>query len=370
MDLNDLNPNQQKKVQEMVDANAFKQKVLQHILESENIQKYLNQFSDSSRESFVQSYCNLKCSWYEYGPIWEKHNESDDLRWLNLAKDQIEAILQKKLFDAQCKWRAELITLPGVEICYDFHTISADIFNCSFIEPITKDEIDLYVNFLNNNEYALNEDAIYLLWQDYNQIKQSYNGEDAFGEIPEWYEYHNNHTGNTILLQLPDIRGEKEGFYLRAARDEHSKHHSQTEHVKLKPSISTYDEEQVAEFVNLFEDKETKRWYKAYSARFGGGSICIDDPVEEYVDELVSINEPIPVESHYDLKEAIQIAMKNFRRKKVAETLPIAYEQYLMNLELGIGYDKKEDEFSFRNFFAQEILKGRVLKGEPEDFNF
>jgi hypothetical protein len=82
--------------------------------------------------------------------------------------------------------------------------------------------------------------------------------------------------------------------------------------------------------------------------------------------------EPVPIQAHSDWKTAIKNAARTYERKKVAEALPQAWEQYRMNIDLGIGFpvtDPKTENWIV-NMFKETILRGRVLNGEPEDLMF
>ena len=80
-------------------------------------------------------------------------------------------IQQKKLFDKQCQWRAETFTHPAIETTSDFNYWEKNILNCPFIDPITEEDVALYIEFL--QEY-LGEDLTFLgRWQDYNSYNSS-----------------------------------------------------------------------------------------------------------------------------------------------------------------------------------------------------
>jgi hypothetical protein len=288
--------------------------------------------------------------------------------WLNEANEHLENILQKKLFDLQCLWRAEKIQLPTVEICFDFEMWSREIMNCPFLEPISQDDINLYTQFILTDEDALDISGKYDC-QDYDKILEAYLQDEEYGA---WYEFHNNQTGNTSLLLLPNLRGEKEEFYYKLAREELSQLDSPLKSVfDGKPYLWFSDNEQLAEFVAKFEDKETKRWYAAYAERNKKDDSWEAEQLERDVEYLLSIEEPIPVEAHHDIKEAVSKAVNLYRRKKLAEALPVAYEQYLMNLELGISYTVEKNQYiEIRPNILKRLLRGRVLNGEPEDLDF
>ena len=73
--------------------------------------------------------------------------------------ERLKEILQKKLFDMQCLWRAEKIIIPEINVSSDFRYWEANIFNCPFIEPVTENEIEIILKHLTKEEpYRLDHD--------------------------------------------------------------------------------------------------------------------------------------------------------------------------------------------------------------------
>src|SRR6188508_624011 len=80
--------------------------------QSETLNKLLEITYPTSRESFISEYAREKVQWIEYGPRYIEWLLRDDLHWVNDATNRLKEILQKKLFDLQCRWRAEKIEVP------------------------------------------------------------------------------------------------------------------------------------------------------------------------------------------------------------------------------------------------------------------
>jgi hypothetical protein len=205
----------EKELKEIEEEKVLKIKWRKEIDQSKSFQKRLNKYNESSRKSFVTAYINQKYYWYRYGDFLINEAEKERSRWIDKAHKHLGCILQKQLFDLQCMWRAEEVKLEGIEKCYDFETWGEDIFNCPFLEPITKHEVKMYQDFLMKNELDFTYDPTSDDWQSYDRLKGTYNRDGDECTIPDWYEHHYTHTGTTRLLQLPDIRGEKEMFYKR-----------------------------------------------------------------------------------------------------------------------------------------------------------
>ncbi len=215
-------------------------------------------------------------------------------------------------------------------------------------------------------------------WQDYEEIKEAYNTDNANRNFPEWYDFYNGRKGTGVYMLLPDIRGEKEEFYLdlwRASKkkewDENQKKYPLNNPASHK-FINFYDKDLVAWFVSTFENKEVQHYYKAFEWSNKNG----DDKemLEEDLELLFDADEFVPIESNMNWKEAIKIAAQKYRLRKTAEALPEAYEQYLMTIQMGIGFASENDLFNdftkTKEDRINHILLARKLNGEPEDLNF
>lgn len=178
------------------------------------------------REDFVRYYVRDKLMWLRFGDFYERQLTGQLTQFEREAYTRLWDIQQKKLFDLQCQWRAEQVQVPGVQLSCDFEDLSFGIENCAVLPPISEDELALYLRFVeqcNYEEDLLDRWGSRFSWQRYEDVKLAYADDDENShwpveEVPQWYLYHNQHTGNERLLQLPDVRGEKEKRYLDAWR--------------------------------------------------------------------------------------------------------------------------------------------------------
>ena len=83
-------------------------------------------------------------------------------------------------------------------------------------------------------------------------------------------------------------------------------------------------------FVNTFEDKPTQEAFARY-----GGEIIFDD-IDEYLEDdielLSTADRIVPLQGWFDWREAIHKAADAYRREKIIEALPIAYQQYRVTI--------------------------------------
>ena len=379
------------------------------LMTNEIMLRFLEDAYPNSREEFISDYAHKKVQWLEWGPNKAQWLEREDLSWVNDATARLKEIQQKKLFDMQCQWRAEKISIPGVEVSSDFDDWEDDIFNCPFLEPVTESEVELYAQYLQSENFEKYQGFLDR-WQDYEAIKAAYNeSEEASRNFPDWYDFHNSRTGLSVYLLLPDIRGKKEDFYLDLWRD-HSRKRYAIEMEKKQaiqhppseapqtpartPEASTPSTEVPAEtakapedpvekrprldyhrngwmtwFVNTFEDKDTQQNFIKY-----GGEKPFEDRDESLDDDLRLLSradKPVPIDGWFDWREAIHKAASRYCREKIAEALPIAFEQYKMHIDTNITFERPDaDRIGFRNWYRNAVLDGRELNGEPRDFDF
>ncbi|MEM0543696.1 hypothetical protein WFZ85_13820 [Flavobacterium sp. j3] len=345
--------------------------------QNEQLQLYLSNYQKKSAEDFIVHYINQKYQVYRYGDMYIQIDEEQRSKWIDIAHEHLKAILQKKLFDLQCQWRAEEIKLNFIEKCIDFHKWENEIFNCPLVKPISEAEIKMYKTFLLKSKIDFANGFSAENWQDYDSIKEVYLSSEKKDDnsIPTWYQYHFNKTGSSKLLLLPDIRGEKEEFYIKIWREHENKKIKEKlkdQPIKLtdnRPYLSSYNDEVTAYLFDHFEDYETQKRYHYYK-------MAMDDTedtfhYEDIFRELIEQNESIPIKSNNNIKEAVVAAYNSYYAKKIAEHLPLAYEQYLLNRKMGFVIRGDKDFFGeLDDMYTKSILGGRELNGEPRDFNF
>jgi len=335
---------------------------------------YFENYHASSSASFIDNYVNQKFLWHKYGDFYREQAEKKRSKWINQAHDQLEVILQKKLFDIQCLWRAEHLQLDGISVSFDFHIWKDDILNCPFLETITEEDIAMYTDFLLQGDIEL-RDLGYHDWQNYEEIKEAQ--ESNFGQetTSDWYEFYNKRTGCGALLLLPDTRGEKESFYkqlkITAAKAENDGRITEQPIIHdSRPFMDYYDKNIIEKFVSTFEQGETRKKHKNYTE--GRGHSNYDEiHYREIFETIMSLEEPVPVVSNGDFKEAMLRAYNDYSLKKIAEHLPLAHEQYLFNKKMGFSSEKKDNMYrEMRHRVIDHILDGRELNGEERNLEF
>lgn len=336
-----------------------------------------------SRGGFIEAYAHSKVSWIEYHDYHEEWVEREDLQWVELANQCLDQILQKKLFDAQCLWRAEQLQLNEVEVTTDFNYWEKNVRCCPFIEPVNESDLALYLQYLQsfNFEQGL---GFFEQWQDHEEITEAYRSDNGNRNVPEWYEFHNGRTGLGVYMTLPDVRLEKEEFYMniwrttvcpnrieRKEKEAKSKAESTTAEPSMdnRPSLPYHDDGWMKWFVETYEDKDTIAAFHSNKRVIRDSDY--DEELQSSLELLARADRQVPMQGWFDWKEAVHKAADSYSRIRIAEAMPIAYEQYRLNIDLGLGFEEDQDHgYSWNDGYRKAILDAREENGEPRDFNF
>lgn len=337
-------------------------------------------YKASSVSSWLDYFTEEKLRWLERLERNEKYYEDAQITWLNQASLHMEVILQKKLFDMQCRWRADQVKLKEVGICFDFELWEKDVLNCPFIEPVTGADIELYQQYLKYEDAEPNfyyAKGCLQLWQDYDEVKKLLADPDGEVNLPPWYQYHNQFTGAGMLLHtLPDTRGLKEEYYRQYARDAYRQAQQPDAENQAptddRPLLFFFRNEAFLDEVLASGPEQVRRARKLYN--WSVQYVDEQDDIMYMTNELLRAEEPVPVEAHANWYEALKETSRKYRCRMIAEALPHALEQYQINIQMGIGFPRNEKEIEnwmrIRSVWMESLMKGRQLLGEPEDTDF
>ena len=353
------------------------------IINSERAKEYLKNYSPFSIDGFIKSYASKKAhlvQCYEFYQQTYLEKETTDLGYQKKAEDLLLAILQKKLFNMQLLWRAGKLDIDGIEICYDFQFWEKYIASCPFIEPITESEVEIIKDFLLlNSEKDQFEHYSRVSWQDYdgNMIR------DEHGELqdmPEWYDFYDMRLGTEHFVTFANYKGAREEFYMALVREESRKNNLSKIEFKAdpKPIIIGYGRD-ITDFAQYFEsDKYFIELFKYYSFyqemenRDPNG-----EDIREAIEILFNADRPVHFPPHLNWDQAIMEAARRYSNTRILKPLILLYEQYNLMKELGISnyenLEKIKEEYAkdmIIGIYRDSILKGRMLNGEPPDFNY
>ncbi len=353
---------------------TLEEKLKKEMEENTAIQEYLKQFEEKDVESFVKTYLRNKLHWLNNGSYYREKKDDGTIEWINKAFQHLGNIQQKKLFDAQCLWRAEQLHIPEVEIAFDFEVWGNDILNCKFIEPISEEDIELYGQFLLTHEVVVQRRMRnFNDWQNYFELKDAYE-KDNVGKFPEWYLFYDNRRGTNGYMILPNTRGNKENFYRILAYEyqQAQKGISNEEPYAYKEDLFYYDKKQRDYFVHTFESKQVQQLYHA--VEWFDHIYSLENEAKYFIEIMASTDEIVPMEADENWLEAIKKSTRKFVTRKIIEALPLAWEQYMINIQMNIDFQvdtsEKNHSLEIRKMIYDNIMLGRKLNGEPEDVDF
>ena len=388
---------------------------LEYFNTNEKAKKYLEQFNPDTLPGSLSSYAWQKARWLVQKDYDEYWNDWALLQDKHKAEECVSNIQQRKLFEKQCEWRAEQFTHPTLEVVDDFKYWEYNVLNCPFIDPITPEDVELYIEFMNT--YFGENLAFLAHWQDYDTYctdritvvgqmhkaeedeeddNEENNEEDFYDEeeddddekeigklMPPWYLFWDERRGAGNYRMLTDVRKPKELVYIRLAHEE--EHKIALEKQKVNPPdtrkyFNLFKKEDLISFIQQYENPtERDEILKAYEVN---QRIWWDEEeenamywVKEAWDDLGDCWEKFPIAPNItDWKEALIQTAKNWQHQKLIRLIPIAYDEYLFRMETGIEqpYNREQAEHyrGFADRSKASILRGRELMGEPRDLDF
>ena len=352
-------------------------------------------------------YAQAKAGAYLKGPALLKRAGTHFVQVREAAAHDLWEIQQKKLFDLQCRWRAGQIALPGVRHTEEFAQWGRYIEHCPWLSPITPDEVAGYADYLRSDAY---EPARNWQWQDYDAFRQTAEGRDEAADpdeegaaddghaaaehrarrtLPAWYAYHNAATGAGSLLALPDVRGEKEAYYIHLTEtDKEAKLAAERARGDLAASLPWPPlmlARDYGPYFRQFEDPaelpRLLRWYEAERADEAHRYGYLADATYWLEQALAHQPTPWPMAAHPNWRQALIMTGQRAWGHQLAEVLPEVWQEQEQNRALGLPvtgplvygqrppFDTLDwaEEETYRPKF---ILRGRELAGEPRDFHF
>jgi hypothetical protein len=367
----------EKELKEVEWRYGFFNQIINELRTSDRFVQFFNHYSDTSVRNFIEHYATAKVFWYQYAERNLKAIQDDKERWGKSARCCLNLILQKKLFDLQCQWRGNKISVPGINVSTQFTWWGAHIFECPFLEPVTKAEIALFKTYLLNTEPSIRftEETN---WQDWQGIKHDFlnNSERKPNRYyGTWYDFHNRETGNDIYLALEDERGCIEQRYLDLcpASGSSDKQESQ-ERKEGRPRIEFKDRKLFEYFLKNFDSKDSQKKYANKETFLHPYNRKKTALIEEDLWFLEKVEEKVPIESNDDWRDAVFMAAERYRRIKTLKTLPLVAKEYWAAVRAGTPFDSSSGQMiapdNVSELRRNNIVLGRIAAGEAGDMNF
>ncbi len=366
-------------VKTTLEDDKLRREILEDLKKNPKYKEYFKDFNKQTVNMFIKMFADAKFRYLKYGEMYLKQEDQESSRYKARAEQYFWQIQQKKLFDKQCLWRAEKITIDEIEIGEQFEYWGEAIKTCPFIEPVTETEFNLFLDFINSDQYRYDNNYDYASWQDHFTLKDAEEEDDD--EMPDYYRFHNIQTGSGELIKLPDIRGAKEDKYIQITQAQRTEVYHQ-EHPEIpkpeydiRPQIS-FGEQQLMDFIKKFDDPIIQKYHELIDRGeyddegFPSLSIALND--------LKDAEIPIPVAEGDCWQDVIINSMSQHEVRMLNKVLPIVFDEYQFRVQNNIGFGYTDDETEgqksktemIEDHFKKNILEGRRLNGEPQDFKF
>jgi hypothetical protein len=188
--------------------------------------------------------------------------------------------------------------------------------------------------------------------------------------------------GTASLLILPDVRGKREEFYRNLVHEDNRR-----KNPSLYNSVTRKDNrpfftgwgQPLIDFSHYVEtDKHIIELFKYMEFE---EKQKVEKPDEwelrDAVDVLISADRPIHFDSNLNWDKAIFTAVLKYENRKIVEAMDFVYEEYLMLKNLGVAKDENPEKIAEEyktdeicKMYREGLLRGRVLNGDPPDFNY
>ncbi|MBC7448195.1 MAG: hypothetical protein H7330_09065 [Hymenobacteraceae bacterium] len=373
---------------------------------SPTFQRAMKPYFAGGHVHFAAFYANAKTVAYLKGPLALQRQEERFLEYREAAAEHLWEIQQKKLFDLQCQWRAEQVTLPGIRHAHEFEQWGTYLKECPWLPPITAEEVAVYEAYLRSGRY---EPERNWAWQGYDNYRRaaglSSDEEDADEEeadeeeaaaesarraLPAWYVFHNAYTGAGALLALPDIRGAKEQRYLDLTNaDKEEKLAAQCAAGNFADSLPwppfSLNIHNIGPYFDQFEPTadlpRLHRWRTAASAYDAHKWGVVSDATHWMDRALKEAAEPWPIAANADWRVAVAETGIRYWAHQLAEVIGGVWREQEQNRALGLPVTPPKqygarppfaeiDWAEEESYYPKFILRGRELAGELRDFNF
>lgn len=342
------------------------------------LEAFLEPFHTVSRDTFIRLYAQAKSLVITHSRFKMKEAESRELRYKRQTEDAYFAILRKKYFNLEILWRAEHITIPDIRCAMDFNKWEDNLNLCPFLEPVSEQEIEVMQAYLAKDAMLVSRDGDLLDFDLYSDVFRDDDGE--WRNMPDWFEFYDMYMGTGYLLELPDIRGPKEDYYIglhfaaekaKVAADAVVEH----QYVPCTLPFMNHYSEHIYEFSKLTEDEIFQHllyyeWLEAADREKAEEDSGVSD-ILDIVYNLESVPDPPPVRAGLSWREAIYYCWQEYLQRIVSEDLPLVWEEHRFYAETGLNSSvKPKERYDIGEMFAKYILHGRELAGEPLDFDF
>jgi hypothetical protein len=317
--------------------------IIDDLNSNEVYQPFFKKYGQNFKEIFINRYSEMKLKCLEKKEKQDDDEEKEEIDWMDTAYAHLRVIQHKKLFDMQCQWRADKITLLDVEITDAFMLWTDDILNCPHIEPINDEEIAWYKEFLLSDGSSI-DSSRWFSRQDFDEIKNLLLTEPNKDEYyPQYFDFHNRKTGNDIYLSLPDLAKEREEKWRKMY---HAKLRAEDKLHKPEPGSITLEEVNMIHhnmdttahaFAHTYENKKVQQALATFNKLVANKQTNQDlEKLELLIYGLWKYDSKEIFDSSLHWKDALKTAHKKHMCKTLIPYLETAYEAYCFKRQTGV----------------------------------
>src|SRR5665213_706974 len=329
-------------IKNTIDDDKQKQEILKDLKKNPRYKKFYAPYNKQTVQMFIRAYADAKWRYLKYGEMYLKKEDKETSRYKYRAEECFWQIQQKKLFNVQCLWRAEKIQLPGILLSHEFDYWEKAIKTCPYINPVTEEEYNMYLDYLNSDFYNYGNSDEYCDWQSWTILI-----DDDSEDYPDWYKFYDERKGTGDLIKLPNLRGEKEEKYLKIAAtnrmEVYKKEHPEyMEPVSDPRPMISYGDDELIEFIKKFDDPILLKYHELMDR-----SEYDDDEfpeLSEALEDLKNAEVPILVENGSCWQDTIIKSMASHQIRQLNKALPIVYDEYLFRLQNNIAFGYTDEE--------------------------
>ena len=353
--------------------------------ELKEVREWLREYSEHDVDSIISYYeeskgVEEKLKKYYRNRLLHEQQEAEDSVLLCL-----QAILHKKLFNAQCLWRADELELP-LKSTWSIDKYSHNLFEATFLEPITQEELDTFIAYYLSDEYEPFDE---LIAQNHEKLLACALGHEyhtpieAFDRFlypdphyPHWYAWYDRHFGTGDLMKLTDYRIEDEQVLINA--------YNKSRGIDLSGLVEGFQNMDMSKtlapmhshflaFAEHIKDYRMRTFFKTqteqeHERKTEDGNMWIN-----YLEDM--LYQKIPISAADDWRDAVCDAGFGHLQQNTGKQLPKHYDQYLrdpdfrtrhFNEKKWLSDESSEDEWLKMFKEGREYLE-QHRKDNPED---
>jgi len=378
-----------------IDSKIYYEKLKKSFIDdlktNEKYKDYFSKYDPISVESFILQYAERKTHLIEYYKIYlDKENHDKEYVYKEDTLNRFNMIKQKKLWDMQLLWRAEKIKIKEIDMSYDFEFWGDNIEACPFLSPVTEEEVEVLKQYLKLAELEFIYGHSLNLLQMYDEVLFKDRETGLLKYYPMFYQLYDERFNTGDLKNLPNIRGEKEEYYIDLNRQKNNKIREEEmlknpppPYVPAPEKIRLYlNIDKILEYATLFEkDPHFVELAKIHCEDYKEIASYSNEWDLEYLQKAVEMlgeaDRPVYMQPDANWRKALINCAQQYKNEVIIRELDNVFEEYKMFAEMKISSGKSLDVLNEekrlhhgRKVFEPSIFNGRELAGEPRDYNF